>query len=354
MKLNIVHKIDSFAKLGDILRNPDLELYRSFKTEIGQLRDLIISSTQYNPWFTPSSVKAALYATGQSLQKNKIEKWLSRYDLKKLECKKKKTVGVVMAGNIPLVGFHDFISVLISGNRLLAKLSSDDNQLLPVLSRMLIKIEPSFAGDIHFINGKLENFDAIIATGSDNTARYFGFYFGKYPHIIRKNRNGVAVLTGSETDKHLTALGEDIFGYFGLGCRSVSKMFIPKGFSFERFYENLSDYVDVINHHKYRNNYDYHKSVYLVNRVHHLDNGFLMLKEDEMMASPPAVVFYEYYNNVSELNQLLQQKEQRIQCVVSIDKNVKNSIPPGTAQHPELWDYADGIDTISFLSNLVK
>jgi len=352
--LNIVNKIDAFAKLGEILRNPDSEMYRSFRTEIGQLRDLIIHSTRYNPWFTPASVKAAIYATGQSLQKNNIEKWLNRYDLKKLECKKEKTVGVIMAGNIPMVGFHDFISVLISGNKLVAKLSSDDNQLLPVLAKMLVKIEPSFSEKIQFTGGKLENFDAIIATGSDNTSRYFEFYFSKYPHIIRKNRNGVAVLTRGETEKDFASLGNDIFTYFGLGCRNVTKLFLPKGFSFDRFYENIKDFVDVINHHKYKNNYDYFKSVYLVNRIPHLDNGFLMMKEDESFSSPPSVVFYEFYENTRQLNPLLDQKKGLIQCIVSIDKNINNAILPGKAQQPELWDYADGIDTIAFLSNLAK
>jgi len=259
-----------------------------------------------------------------------------------------------MAGNIPLVGFHDFISVLISGNYLIVKQSSDDNQLLPVLAKILIKIEPSFAERIRFSNGKLENFDAIIATGSDNTARYFNFYFGKYPHIIRKNRNSAAVLTGKENQKELTLLGEDIFRYFGLGCRNVSKLFVPVGYSFDIFYESIADFVDVINHHKYRNNYDYFKSVYLVNRVTHLDNGFLILKQDESFASPPPVVFYEFYENQKQLNQLLDMKHEQIQCIVSIDNNIKNSILPGKAQQPELWEYADGIDTIGFLLEQTK
>lgn len=352
--MNLVNKIDAFAKLGEILRNPDSDLNYSFRSEIGQLRELIVNSNQYNPWFTPMNVKAAIFAIGISLQKNKIEKWLNKYDLKKFECRKKNTVAVIMAGNIPLVGFHDFLSVLISGNNLIVKQSTDDNQLLPVLAKILIKIEPQFAERMRFSDGKLENFDAIIATGSDNTARYFDFYFGKYPHIIRKNRNSVAVLTGKETQKELSQLGEDIFRYFGLGCRNISKLFVPGGYSFDTFYENMADFVDVINHHKYRNNYDYFKSVYLVSKIPHLDNGFLILKQDEMIASPPSVIFYEFYDNLKLLNQMIEMRQNQIQCVVSIDKTVKNSIPPGKAQQPELWDYADGIDTIGFLLNLKK
>jgi hypothetical protein len=224
--------------------------------------------------------------------------------------------------------------------------------LLPVFVKILSKIEPQYAERIHFSEGKLENFDAIIATGSDNTARYFDFYFGKYPHIIRKNRNSVAVLTGKENQKDLSHLGEDIFRYFGLGCRNVSKLYVPCGYSFDTFYENMADFVDVINHHKYRNNYDYFKSVYLVSKVQHFDNGFLILKQDELLASPPSVVYYEFYDNVKQLNQILELRHNQIQCVVCIDNTVKYSILPGKAQQPELWDYADGVDTIDFLLNL--
>jgi hypothetical protein len=260
-----------------------------------------------------------------------------------------RTVAVVMAGNIPAVGFHDLLCVLISGNRLMARLSSNDKQLLPAICDMLVGIEPGFADRFSFTEEQISGFDAVIATGSNNTARYFNYYFGKYPHIIRKNRNGVAVLTGNETEKELKALGEDIFTYFGLGCRNVSKLFIPDGYDVKILLDALQVFEKAGDHHKYHNNYDYNKSIYLVNGDDHFDNGFLLLKEDASIASPVSVVYFERYSAIGKLNDLINGNLEDIQCVVSTDRKIHGAIPPGTTQHPKLWDYADGVDTMKFL-----
>jgi hypothetical protein len=352
--VNLVNRINAFAKLGDILRNPDPEYHRNFSSYISDLQVLINNSVNYNPWFTPENVRFALKATGLSLKTRQLEKWLQYYDQALLEKRTTKTIGVVMAGNIPLVGFHDYLSVMLSGNKLQAKLSSGDNQLLPLIHKLLVRIEPAFTGKVDFTEGALSSFDAIIATGSDNSARYFDYYFGKYPHIIRKNRNGIAVLTGQETDDDLMALGEDIFRYFGLGCRSLSKLFVPKNYKFDRLFENIKDYSDVINHHKYANNYEYNKAICLVNKTPHLDNGFLLLKEDVASASPISVLFYEHYNNLKEVRLILERQREKIQCVVSVEKTLaeKGVVSPGKAQHPALWDYADGVDTMAFLNGI--
>ncbi len=350
--MNIINRINAFSKLGDIFCNPDSSVFHSFRSEITQLHNLVLNSSNYNPWFTAGNVKNAISEIGTSLEGAKIEKWLNTYNLKKLEHSKPRTVGVVMAGNIPLVGFHDFLSVLMSGHKILAKLSSDDNHLLPLIAKIMIKIDPGFSKQIEFTSQKLENFDAVIATGSNNTSRYFEYYFGKYPHIIRKNRNGIAVLNGNETNSDLSELGKDIFNYFGLGCRSISKLFVPKNYNFQKFFEAIEEFKDVINHSKYVNNYDYNKSIFLVNRQAHLDNGFLLLKEATAYSSPISVVNYEVYEGFGAMYNTIQLNQEKIQCVVSIDKKISISVPPGKSQMPELWDYADGIDTMEFLLSL--
>jgi hypothetical protein len=252
-----------------------------------------------------------------------------------------------MAGNVPLVGFHDFLSVLITGNNVLAKLSSNDTQLLPFLANYLISIEPEFKDCISFSEKKLTNFDAVIATGSNNTARYFDYYFGKYPHIIRKNRNSVAILTGNETPQQLEALANDVFRYFGLGCRNVSKIFIPENYDFDTFFNGMFSWKELINNNKYIDNYDYNKAVYLMSKMNLLDNEFLLLKHDEEYASPISVVFYEFYKDLDKLNNKLSEESEHIQCIIS-----EEHIPFGTAQTPNLWDYADGVDTVAFLLKL--
>ncbi len=350
--MNLVNRIHAFAKLGDVLRNPDPVYHRNFASGIRKMNELIESSENDNGFFTPENVRFAFQSIGKSLKIRNIERWLKNYNLKIFERCKPKTIGVVMAGNIPLVGFHDYLSALISGHKLLAKLSSSDSKLLPLLHQILVKAEPAFANRVTFTDNILKDFDAIIATGSDNSSRYFDYYFGKYPNIIRRNRNSVAVITGRESDQELNALGEDIFRYYGLGCRNVSKLFVPKNYKFDRFYENIKDYVDVINNHKYKNNYDYNKAILLVNKIPHFDNGFLILTHETSMSSPVSVIYYEEYANTDTLKNLLQKQHDKLQCVVSIDKNVweYGVVAPGKTQLPELWDYADGVDTLAFLT----
>jgi hypothetical protein len=284
----------------------------------------------------------------KALQKDTLEEWLVPYNLE--DNPNEKNIGVIMAGNIPLVGFHDFLSVLISGHSVLAKLSSNDKTLLPYLAEKLIDIQPEFQSKINFIDQRLTGFDAVIATGSNNTARYFEYYFRDKPHIIRKNRNGVAILTGNETDEEIQSLGEDIFRYFGLGCRNVSKIFMPEDFELSRLFEGLKGFESYIHHNKYANNYDYNKAVYLMSEIKFHDNGFLMLKEDEGYASPIGVINYERYNKEYELKQKINQEKNNIQC--TIGKHKLCNFEFGKAQTPGLSDYADGVDTINFLKNL--
>ncbi|WP_264564977.1 acyl-CoA reductase [Flavobacterium sp. N3904] len=306
---------------------------------------LIQLSQSHNGWYTPEQVYFSIQSWAEALTDENLSKWLSNYDFSEVKPKK---VALILAGNIPLVGFHDFLSVLITGHDVLVKTSSNDQHLLPFLANYLIACEPEFKNKITFVEGKLENFDAVIATGSNNTARYFEYYFKEKPSIIRKNRNSIAVLNGKESKEQLTALGEDIFRYFGLGCRNVSKLFVPKGYSFEPFFEAIFEYQDVIHYEKYANNYDYNKAVFLMSNFKLLDNGFLTLKEDSSHASPITSVFYEFYDDINDLQNRLDSESEQIQCIVS-NNLVKNSIPFGQSQLPKLWDYADNIDTISFL-----
>jgi hypothetical protein len=242
------------------------------------------------------------------------------------------------------------LCVLISGNNFVGKLSSEDNLLLPFMSKILIAIEPEFKDGIEFTSGQLKSMDAVIATGSDNTSRYFEYYFGKYPHIIRKNRNSVAVLTGNESLTELRLLGKDVFQYFGLGCRNVSKLFVPKGYKFDTFYQSIFEYQNIVNNNKYGNNYDYNRTVYLMsNHPSLLDNNFLLLKEDESYSSPIGVLFFEYYEDKEQLSARLEADKALIQCIVANEPALKNAIPFGQAQCPTLTDYADGVDTMKFL-----
>ena len=310
--------------------------------------DLIQLSQSHNRWFTPEQVYFALAQWADALTRENLDNWLSGYNLEGVQ---PKTVGLILAGNIPLVGFHDFLSVLVSGHSVMAKLSSNDKYLLPFLAKYLVAAEPQLAQRITFTEGKLENFDAVIATGSNNTARYFEYYFKDKPSIIRKNRNSVAVLTGNETHEELVGLGEDIFRYFGLGCRNVSKLFVPKGYDFTKFFEAMFTYGDIIHYEKYANNYDYNKAVFLMSNFKLLDNGFLTIKEDASHASPISSVFYEYYNSIEEIEVRLDAEHGQIQCIVG-NSAIKNSTPFGQTQKPGLSDYADNVDTISFLSKI--
>ena len=330
--MNIQQRINAFTKLGEAIRENKEQL----------------KSGNHNPWFTDENIDYALTEISNSLRQENLEKWLSMYPQLQNE-KEAKRVGVITAGNIPLVGFHDFLSVLITGNIFVGKLSSKDDKLMPRVIKLLIEIDPKFENYITLSKSKMENFDSVIATGSNNSARYFEYYFGKYPHIIRKNRNSVAVLTGEETDEELQLLADDIFLYFGLGCRSVSKLFLPDGYDLDHVFRNSLKHKNVINHNKYANNYDYNRVIYMMNKIEFKDNGIMLLKEDIAYASPVSVVYYENYSKLETVKKRLQRDNEMIQCIVSKENLIGNTVKFGETQKPRLWDFADNIDTIKFL-----
>ena len=330
----------AFKSLGEYLRTPDQKLL-----------DLINTAHHFNAWFTPEETKKALNGIANMLNEHDLDLWFGSID--ETDSIAPKTIGLVLAGNIPIVGFHDILSVLATGHTALIKASSQDSQLLPYLMEVLIRIEQEFKERILFTD-RLERFEAVIATGSDNTSRYFEHYFGKVPNIIRKNRNSIAVINGNETETQLSLLGKDLFDYYGLGCRNVSKVFVPTGYDFRIFFESIESYKNVVNHNKYCNNYEYNKSIYLINRDKHLDNGFLLVKEDTRLASPLAVLYYEEYDSKLSLEEKVNSITERVQCIVS-DGNLKVSnqqVGFGETQQPKLWDYADGINTMEFLVSL--
>lgn len=330
--------ITSLAKLSEFMSNPSEDFSA-----------IMHAAKNSNGWFTIDEVQKAVNSLTRMLNNEDLEKWFKDITVNQTP----KKVGLILAGNIPLVGFHDVLCVLATGNIAMIKMSSSDDKLLPALLNELIAIEPAFANQIEYAE-RLKDFDAIIATGSNNTSRYFDYYFSKVPNIIRKNRNSVAVLNGDETVEELENLGHDIFDYFGLGCRNVSKIYIPKGYDLKYFFEPIEKHQEIINHFKYNNNYDYNKSIYLVNGVKHFDNGFLLVKEDENFVSPLAVLFYEEYENINNVEEKLKAQDEQIQCVVTnLDLAInKEKIGFGDSQNPKLWDYADNVDTIAFLKVL--
>jgi hypothetical protein len=339
--MKIEDRIDAFAELGEILRN---SLSGKEVTRANGLQELINTQHIINPWFTPENVTASVEAIAGELTQENLLKWTGNYP--QLQTGNKPvTAGIIMAGNIPLAGFHDFLSVLISGNSLIAKTSSKDSALIGKFGEIICSIDPRFRERIKFTNGLLTNFDVVIATGSNNSSRYFEQYFGKYPNIIRKNRNSIAIIEGNESEAELEKLGSDIFLYFGLGCRSVSKIFIPAGYDLKSLAMKWEPFSGVIRHVKYANNYDFSKAVYLVNRENFLDAGYFLMKEDSGLSSPVAVLYFEHYSSVSDLQHLTELQEEKIQCIVG-----HSNVPFGSAQSPHLWDYADRIDTLEFLS----
>lgn len=330
--------INALKKLGEFMVNPD-----------STFRQVVQNASNNNAWFTDDEVEKSLNSIHNSLNYKDLQEWFEHITITSTP----KKVGLILAGNIPLVGFHDVLCVISTGNIALIKMSSADDKLLPALLKQLVDIEPDFANHIIYVD-RLANFDAIIATGSNNSSRYFEYYFSKVPHIVRKNRVSVAVLNGEETETAIESLGHDVFDYFGLGCRNVSKIYVPRNYDLKNFFEPIEKYQPIINHFKYNNNYDYNKSIYLVNGVKHFDNGFLLVKEDENFVSPLAVLFYEEYDDIAQVEKELTSRQLEIQCVVSnlplaINKEI---IPFGQSQSPKLWDYADDVNTIEFLKAL--
>ena len=330
--------IIAFKKLSQFLASPDEDF-----------RDIIFSARNNNAWFTELEVHRSLNALSEMLNEKDLHTWFEGIHVTSLP----KKVGLILAGNIPLVGFQDVIAVLATGNIALIKLSSSDDKLLPAVLSKLCQIEPDLKKQVVYVE-RLKDFDAVIATGSNNTSRYFDYYFGKVPNIIRKNRTSIAVLTGQESKEDIANLGHDLFDYFGLGCRNVSKIYFPEGYDVKNLFEPLEQYNDIINHFKYNNNYDYNKSIYLVNSAKHFDNGFLLLKEDFGSSSPLAVLYYESYANLEDVEAAINNNQESLQCVVSqTPLQIETAtLGFGESQHPKLWDYADNVNTIDFLNRL--
>lgn len=331
--MTLEDRIILFSDLGDFLVS---EQYKE------TLKDWAYRARNENGWFTEDNVLMAI----ENIAKAYLDQESLNTFAQNIENKNPKKIGLICAGNIPLVGFHDLITVLLTGNIALIKLSSSDSILMKKIIQKLIELNPDIEPQI-IIAERLNAADAFIATGSDNSSRYFEYYFGKKPSIIRKNRSSIAILDGNESNQELRDFGNDIFQYFGLGCRNISKMFVPKDYKFDTFFESIEYWNTIHIHHKYSNNYDYNKSIYLINGVKHLDNGFLMVSPNEGLVSPLSVLFYEEYKDAQDLEAKLEKHKHKLQCIVSTHQT-----PFGTSQTPKLADYADDVNTIDFLNGL--
>ena len=339
-----------------------IDLGKAFKELADSEHPIKQDSIKLNGWFTEPGIDFALKAWASSLEETKILKWLSQYpelsEVWNQGGKEIQKVGLILAGNIPLVGFHDILTSLVSGKKVLIKLSSQDSLLIPHIIHTYLEKMKSFAGKIE-ITDRIQNIDLILATGSNNSSRYFEYYFGKYPNIIRKNRHSIAILTGEETQEEILDLGRDIFLYYGLGCRNVSKILVPRDYNFIRLLDVLEAYREKMGNNKYLNNVQYQNALLQLKGKHFYQNGFLYLQEDSSLSSPISLVFYEYYDPTT-IQSILQSQEDQIQCIVGNESYLSSKhipvrdlpvkiTPFGKSQSPELWDYADQIDTLKFL-----
>ncbi|MEK9603024.1 MAG: acyl-CoA reductase [Flavobacteriaceae bacterium] len=333
-------RIKSIERLGHYLRHISKE-----NSSYTPFFDAIKKAELQNGWFKEEDCLLAIRSWGNALLPEKISQWVNPYQFE--ENTDSKTIALIMAGNIPLVGLHDLISIWISGHKALVKCASKDSILIP----FIVGTDPLLKSLTAFTDEKLKGFDAVIATGSNNAARYFDHYFSKFPHIIRKNKNAVAVLDGTESTADLEGLGKDILQYYGLGCRNVSKLYLPKEYDLNQIFGGLYPHAKIIQMNKYANNYDYNKAVYLMSEFDFLENGFFMLKEGKDLSSPIATANYEYYDLLKPLEKHLENEQDNIQCIVS-NLKLPGAVRFGEAQNPELWDYADGVDTLDFLKSL--
>jgi hypothetical protein len=337
--MNYSQRVEVLTYLGDIFRQVD------------QNHPVLFKAHAANAWFTIPNQLNAIKQWAEVLEIQQIQNWLKQYDLPIESCN--KTVAIIMAGNIPLVGLHDLICALASGLNVLVKPSSDDTVLIEWVVESLKQKFAELNSTIQIVKDrKLEGFDAVIATGSNNSFRYFEYYFKDKPCLLRKNRNSIAVLAGDETEAELDLLADDILSYFGMGCRNVSKVLIPEGFDIKLLIQKLEKYNEYIHHHKFANNYTYHKAIFLMNLNEHLDAGFLIIKQDSKIAAPIGVLFYDFYQNIDEVKTILSEMKDNLQCIVS-KLELRGSIPYGTSQKPSLETYADGEDTLLFLSKLI-
>lgn len=352
--MTLYERINAFAKLSDFLTDLTTQkntkiTQKKLKNELEKFNTTLNKTTIHNPWFTKNFTLTQLNAIAQSTTKKNIENWILPYK-NKINKTKQKKIAVIMAGNIPLVGFHDIISTLITGHKIIIKPSSKDKILPKKITQILSIINPEFNKLIKFSEEKITNFDAIIATGSNNSARYFNYYFAKYPNIIRKNRNSIAIITGNENIKTLEQITDDIFIHFGLGCRNIAKIYVPEKYNFNKIFQATQKYKNIIKHNKYANNYTYNRTIYLMNNHKFLDNNFFIIKQQNSIPSPIAVIHFQYYKNTQKLKETIKNNINKIQCIVSEDKNIcENTTQPGKTQFPKLNDYEDNINTIDFL-----
>lgn len=338
------------AKIISAFSSISNKLNRALEND--KLETAIQKSCEENTWFDIESVVLALKSLSTWLSKDTLEDFSKKYSF----TQNPKKIAVICAGNIPSVGFHDMLCVLLSGNYLLCKLSSLDKYLLPAIAELLIEEEPTIKDRIEFTQGRINNFDAVIATGSNNTSRYFDYYFGSYPNIIRHSRSSIAIIDKNtkETISNLeySLLLDDILTYKGLGCRNISKIYISENFDFSPLIEESKKYNFLLNHNKYRNNYDYHKTIYIMNNVKFIDTGVLIILENQNLFSPVSVVHFEYYKDIEEVIKRIEIEKENIQCVVSNNQSIQNSIPFGQAQKPTIFDFADNVDTMAFLNSI--
>ncbi len=336
----IEKRIESFVKLGQYLNSFDIEHSDKVKRAIA-----------FNPWFTADFISSAFKGISEMfLTKEALTTWIGDYQVPVTTSQ--KTVGIVMAGNIPCVGFHDLLSVLIVGHRAQVKLSEKDSILMSLLITELQDIDNYFTTAIDLVD-RLSGFDAVIATGSDTSSRYFEKYFSFVPHIIRKNRHGVGVIFKDDDKPALQGIAKDIFNYFGLGCRNISKLYLEEGVELSMIFEILEAFSEVRFHNKYKNNFDYNQALFLLNRDEFYSNDFIHLRHEKTISSRIASINYEYFKSKTSLVEELQTNKEAIQCIISnqVFDNI-NCVPFGKAQSPHLWDYADGVDTIDFLINI--
>ena len=350
-RISLERRIEAFARLGQVMlaaAGEKTKLPATDEALARELADTIPRARQANPWFDAENVRRALRALGSVLTEEKLHQWLKRYPELK-EYPGGRDVLVIMAGNIPLVGFHDMLSVLITGHRFTGRPSSRDAGLHHLLAGLLTRIEPALVPSIRFVSKRPEQADAVIATGSDNTARYFDYYYRNIPAIIRHNRNSMAILDGTETEEELMGLANDIFWYYGLGCRSISKLFVPEGYDLNPLFPVFSLYENVTRLPAYRHNLNYYRALFTMTGRPFLDAGNLLLIEDIALASPAGVLYYQTYKDKIYVGNYVDLHKDKIQCIVGQPLIRKNPVPFGNSQFPELWDYEDGIDTIHFL-----
>ncbi|WP_027379516.1 acyl-CoA reductase [Chryseobacterium daeguense] len=342
--MNIENQVLGLTRLSQYIKDFLAKNKEDYNENDSDFELLLKKSEIENPWFTIDNQKFALNQWAELLTEDNIKNWLKNYPISKIT----KRVGLILAGNIPLVGLHDVISVVLSNHIPVIKLSSKDRYMVPFF---LKKWKEFSEGNVEFeFVERLENFDAVIATGSNNTARYLEYYFKNHLHIIRKNRTSIAVLKGDETEEELQLLAKDIFQYFGLGCRNVTRLFIPQDFLIDRLFESFLNFQDIINHNKYANNYDYNRAVYLLNQDKFWDNNFVMLKEDDKLFSPLSVINFSRYSSLDDVKAFIAENEENIQCIVGKNELGFDSIAFGEAQNPGLDTYADNVDTMKFLS----